>query len=95
MLFRSTLPPEVLDKPKQGFEAPVKRWLRSELRDMAGDLLLDARSAQRGFFDPGAVKQLWADHVDGTREAGHQLWMLLILELWFRAFVDARPGLRP
>ncbi len=86
--MRPILPPEILAKPKRGFEAPVSRWLRSELRDFTEDILLSGRALQRGLFHPRAVKQLWADHLAGLTNAGHRLWILLMLELWFQAFVD-------
>src|SRR6266850_474366 len=90
--MRSDLPGAVLSRPKRGFEAPINRWLRHELRDLVEDLLLDPRAEQRGWFNPRTVKQLWADHHEGVRNAGHQLWLLLVLELWCRSFLDARPS---
>ncbi len=86
--MRGCLPQEVLAKPKHGFEAPINRWLRCELRESVEDILCSSRAQQRGLFDPRAVKQLWADHLDGTINAGHRLWILLMLELWFQTFVD-------
>ena len=89
--MRPVLPEAVLAKPKHGFTAPISRWLGRELRDLVEDLLFDPRAEQRGWFNPRTVKQLWADHHEGVRDAGYQLWLLLILELWCRAFVDGRP----
>ena len=87
----TVLPGAVLAKPKHGFTAPISRWLGAELRDMAENLLFEPRAEQRGWFNPRTVKQLWADHHEGVRDASHQLWLLLVLELWCRAFVDRRP----
>ena len=89
--LRPVLPGAVLAKPKHGFTAPISRWLGAELRDMAEDLLFEPRAEQRGWFNPRTVKQIWADHHEGVRDASHQLWLLLVLELWCRAFVDRRP----
>ena len=89
--MRPILPGAVLAKPKHGFTAPISRWLRHELRELVEDLLFDPRAEHRGWFNPRTVKQLWADHHEGVRDAGYQLWLLLILELWCRAFVDGRP----
>jgi len=89
--MRPVLPGAVLTKPKHGFTAPISRWLGGELRDMVEDLLFEPRAEQRGWFNPRTVKQIWADHHEGVRDASHQLWLLLVLELWCRAFVDRRP----
>lgn len=86
--MRSFLPPEVLFKPKHGFEAPIGRWLRRELRESVEDILFSTRARQRGLFDPRAVRRLWADHLEGISNAGHRLWILLMLELWLQMFMD-------
>ena len=52
-------------------------------------LLLDGRLRERGIFDDGAVARLWHQHRDGTADHRHRLWSLVMLELWFRRFVDA------
>jgi asparagine synthase (glutamine-hydrolysing) len=37
--YASELPAEVLSRPKQGFGAPISRWLEGPLRELAGELL--------------------------------------------------------
>ena len=38
-LASPSLPPEILNKPKQGFSIPLKHWLRGPLKPMMTDLL--------------------------------------------------------
>jgi len=83
------LPAEILSRPKQGFIVPVDSWFRHALKEMAYDTLLDSRSAHRGYFRPGAVQRLLDEHQTGRRNWHRQLWTLLMLELWHRAFIDA------
>ncbi|HVO47313.1 MAG TPA: asparagine synthase (glutamine-hydrolyzing), partial [Steroidobacteraceae bacterium] len=52
------LPREVIYRPKTGFGAPLRRWLRAELREMVDDTLSAAALRRRGFFDPAAVRRL-------------------------------------
>ena len=35
-----------------------------------------------------ALRQLWGEHRDGRRNHSHRLWSLLMLEFWFREFID-------
>jgi asparagine synthase (glutamine-hydrolysing) len=84
------IPREIVERPKHGFEAPVGEWLRGPLAPMVDDLLLDRRSRERGVFDPQAVAQMWQEHRIGTRDHRHRLWSLVMLELWFRQFMDDR-----
>ena len=83
--FAADLPVEVADRGKAGFGVPLGRWFRSDLRDVAHDLL----SNDRGWFRPGTVRRLLDDHETGRADHGHRLWCLLMLELWVREHVEA------
>lgn len=87
--FAADLPPEVARRGKTGFGVPIARWFRGELRDLAGDLLLDRRARERGHFRSGTVETLLADHVAGRADHAHRLWCLVMLELWLRTWVEA------
>ena len=86
--LREWLPPEILDRPKQGFTVPLKDWFRHELKDLAHDVLLDPDSLGRGYFHPQEVRSLLARHVAGTHDESKRLWSLFMFELWHREFVD-------
>ena len=92
---RSLLPADIIDRPKKGFSVPLGDWFRGDLRDMVADLLLDQRSASRGYFKPGVVQRLVDEHRRGVAAWEDQLWSLLMLESWHRMFVDARPVAPP
>ena len=51
-------------------------------------MLLDPVCLSRGLFRPEAIEKLVAEHIDGKREHSHRLWALLMLELWFRQYLD-------
>jgi len=82
------LPRAILERPKMGFGVPIDRWFRHELRDMAYDTLLSRRALERDLFRQDAIRTLLDDHVRGRGEWHPNLWCLLILELWFRRFID-------
>jgi len=82
------VPNENMHRPKQGFNVPIGRWFRCELHDFLGDHLLDGRLASRGLFRQDVVQRLFDDHQRCKADYSHQLWILLMLELWFRAFID-------
>jgi asparagine synthase (glutamine-hydrolysing) len=84
---KDLLPDAILNRPKQGFGLPVDRWMREDLAPMSRDLLLDQTARQRGWFDPKAIERLLKRHQRGEPR-GDQIWALLMLELWCRAFID-------
>ena len=68
-------------------------WLKEHrgFRELGRDLLLSARSRQRGYFAPGAVEELFRLHETGhTPFYGDILWNLLMLELWHERHGGAR-----
>jgi asparagine synthase (glutamine-hydrolysing) len=89
--MRGTLPAAILTRRKMGFGVPIDHWLRHELRDMAYDLLLDARARQRGYFRPEVVRRYLDEHVAGRAHHHARLWALLVLEQWHRTFLDGPP----
>ena len=93
--FAGDLPPEILGLGKRGFGVPVARWFRTELRELAGDLLLGERAAGRGLFRRSAVETLLADHVAGRADHGARLWSLVMLELWQCNYADHAELPRP
>ena len=100
VLLRAALdgrvPRQAFDRAKHGFTAPIGRWLRRELREFVEDILFGLRAQQRGFFNPRAVSQLWTKHLQEVHDASHDLWLLLMLELWFQRFMDrSSDGVKP
>ena len=85
------LPREVIYRPKTGFGAPLRRWMRHELRELLGDLLSAESLKRRGLFDPDAVQRLIAANDAGRVDASYTLLSLLCIEIWCRTFLD-QPG---
>ena len=86
--FADLLPKPISTRRKMGFGVPVGRWFREELKRELCDILLDRRCLERGLFRPESVQTLIDEHLEGRREHGHRLWALVMLELWFRNYID-------
>ncbi len=82
------LPAEILSRPKTGFGAPLRRWLKRELRPLLHDVLSPETLKRRGLFDAGAVQALLQAHDAGRVDAAYTLLALVCVELWCRAFLD-------
>jgi asparagine synthase (glutamine-hydrolysing) len=83
------LPRAVIYRPKSGFGAPLRRWLREELRAKVDDTLDGAVLRRRGFFDPVAVRRLIDLDRSGAIDASYTIFALMCFELWCRRFVDS------
>jgi asparagine synthase (glutamine-hydrolysing) len=86
--FKDLLPEVIFNRKKMGFGVPVSRWFRKELKDYVHEILLDSRSLNRGYFTPEGVKRLLEDHISQRNDHSAKIWALLILEMWFRVFME-------
>ena len=84
---RVGVPRKVLFRRKQGFALPLAAWMRNQLRDLV-HVLLEARTMQRGYFNPKGVETLLDEHFRQRRDHSARIWRLLMLELWHRNFLE-------
>jgi asparagine synthase (glutamine-hydrolysing) len=82
------LPREVVWRKKAGFGAPIRSWLRGPLQPMVNDLLSAETIKRRGLFRPEEVKRVIDANLSGREDYNLQVFQLLTLELWQRAFID-------
>ena len=87
-VLKRLVPVENLERPKMGFGVPIGYWLRGEMQPFLRETLLSEKALARGLFRPEAVRRLIELHTRGERDYAHQLWTLLMLELWFERFID-------
>ena len=87
-VLRRLLPAENLDRRKMGFGVPIGHWFRGKMQPFLREVVLSDKALRRGLFKPEVVKQLVEQHTRSERDYSHQLWTLLMLELWFLRFID-------
>jgi asparagine synthase (glutamine-hydrolysing) len=73
------LPPALVHRPKMGFGVPVGEWMRDGLRSMVEDLVLGRTATE---YDSAVAHRVVEAHLAGRRDAAHQVWSLLMFELW-------------
>ena len=81
------MPKEIIERQENRFPVPYATWLRKDLKNFAWDILTDSRTVQRGYFNQKVVEGLLEEnsrHLDHSKE----IFSLIVLELWHRAFVD-------
>ncbi|AMJ64753.1 asparagine synthase (glutamine-hydrolyzing) [Hymenobacter sp. PAMC 26628] len=87
--FRAELPPELYDRPKHGFEVPLLKWMRNELRPLIeNDLLADEFVASQGIFDVDAVRKLKAQLFSRSPGDVHaRIWALIVFQTWWKKYM--------
>jgi asparagine synthase (glutamine-hydrolysing) len=81
------LPLDVIYRPKTGFGAPLRRWLRHELRPLVDDVLSAASIRRRGLFDADGVARLVRADREGRIDAAYTIFAVVCIEVWCRTFI--------
>jgi asparagine synthase (glutamine-hydrolysing) len=85
--FAKVLPPDILNRKKAGFPVPYASWLGNGLGQPVEDILLSGRSLARGYVRKSELERLLRANV-GRGKYSREIFSLLTLELWHRAFVE-------
>jgi asparagine synthase (glutamine-hydrolysing) len=85
--MRGRLPAEVIRRTKSPFHPPLAAWLKSDLREIVGDVLSEGAVARLGLFDVARVDALKREHFSGAANHAFKLWNLLNFVEWHRLFV--------
>lgn len=80
------VPRALIERSKMGFGVPLDAWLRGPLRPWAEALLDESRLRTEGFFDPGTIRQKWAEHLGGQRNWAYCLWDILMFQMWLESW---------
>jgi asparagine synthase (glutamine-hydrolysing) len=78
------LPGEIVHRPKASFGAPLRAWVRNDLRELINDVLVGGELVQAGVLRKHALLELIADERAGREDNAKQIWQLLSMELWYR-----------
>jgi asparagine synthase (glutamine-hydrolysing) len=81
LLYR-LIPPELLERPKHGFDIPLDAWLRQPLRSWMLDLLNTDEIRREDYLDAKAVATLVDEHLSGNGDHGYALWAVLMFQSW-------------
>jgi asparagine synthase (glutamine-hydrolysing) len=84
---RVGVPNSALHRPKRGFALPLLHWMRHELKEMLLTLLLEPLSLQRGYLNEPGVRRLLDAFFRGQTDDCHEIWRLMMFELWHRNFL--------
>ena len=94
-LMKDVLPPEVLQRPKIGFDIPIHDWFRGALRPLLLDTLHERAVNESGLFHWPVLECLLDQHMQRRTNWGYHLWGLLTLMLWMRRWKVEAPSAAP
>ncbi len=82
------LPPDIIDRPKQGFSSALPYLLRQEYRLLYQGFLRQSQLVAAGVLRREPIEALLKAHSAGTADHGTRLWLLINAELWYRMMIQ-------
>lgn len=77
------LPPEILKRPKQGFQVPHRAWFRGELNDFGRETWEGSGVASAGYLDRSSVREMFDEHRKGEADHSRILYAATVFALWW------------
>jgi asparagine synthase (glutamine-hydrolysing) len=90
------LPPEILDRPKQGFSSALPYLLQNEYARLYETCLRQSHLVHDRILERNAITQLVDEHTTKRADHGNRLWLLINAEIWYRLSIlgQSRDDLR-
>jgi asparagine synthase (glutamine-hydrolysing) len=82
------VPEWVLQRPKQGFGAPVVQWFGAGFRPLMQELVKS--DAIKAYFDAEQLRSAYDPTGRGRNHLGFSLWYILNFALWHRHWIEQR-----
>ncbi|MEP6736065.1 MAG: asparagine synthase (glutamine-hydrolyzing) [Chryseolinea sp.] len=88
--FRDILPRQLYNRPKKGFEVPLLKWFRTDMKSLILDDLLSEKFIQnQGVFDYTEIDKLKRQLFSSNPGDVHaRIWGLIVFQWWFKRYMN-------
>jgi len=88
--FQDELPEELLSRGKKGFEVPLLKWFKTDLKSMiTNDLLSDDFIEEQGIFNLQTIQDLKRQLFStNPNQAVERVWALIVFQYWWKKYFD-------
>jgi asparagine synthase (glutamine-hydrolysing) len=86
--FKDILPAELYNRPKKGFEVPLLKWFRREMKSLIiDDLLSEKFIQQQNIFNYDEIKKLKTQLFSSNPGDIHaRIWALIVFQWWWKKY---------
>ena len=81
------LPPNLVDKPKTGFDVPLDLWLKSDLNFLV-EKYFTIEKLSKSIFNVDAVLNLKTQLNQNKEVNIHLVWYILVFQMWAETWLD-------
>lgn len=88
--FKDILPPQLYKRPKKGFEVPLLKWFRKEMKSMIVDDLLSKKLIdEQGIFNYAEIQKLKEQLFSSNPGDVHaRIWGLIVFQFWWKRYMQ-------
>ncbi|MDO9566916.1 MAG: asparagine synthase (glutamine-hydrolyzing) [Candidatus Desulfaltia sp.] len=86
--FKDILPKSLHDRPKWGFEMPISRWLKSDLKYLIDEYLSKELIVKQGFFYYDVIENLINNLISNRSDTSWQIWNLIVFQVWYSNYME-------
>ncbi len=88
--FAKELPQELMGRGKKGFEVPLLKWFRTDLRSMITNELLDDQFIkEQNIFNLETIQQLKKQLLSSNpNDAVEKVWALIVFQYWWKKYCN-------
>ncbi len=76
------IPKHLLERPKQGFSIPIKKWLSNDLSQLI-DIYFSDEKLKHQLFNDKCIEQILIRYRNGESVNFNQVWNLLMFQVWY------------
>jgi asparagine synthase (glutamine-hydrolysing) len=86
--FRDILPDKLYNRPKKGFEVPLLKWFRKEMKSLIMDDLLSEKNIHsQGIFNYSEIEKLKRQLFSSNPQDAHaRIWGLIVFQWWWKKY---------
>lgn len=87
--FRDILPAKLYNRPKKGFEVPLLKWFRREMKSMiTDDLLSEKLIEEQGIFNYTEIEKIKTRLFSSNPGDVHaRIWGLIVFQFWWKKYL--------
>jgi asparagine synthase (glutamine-hydrolysing) len=88
--FKDVLPPKLYNRPKKGFEVPLLKWFRNEMKSLIVDDLLSKKLIEeQGIFNYSEIEKLKRQLFSSNPGDIHaRIWGLIVFQWWWKKYIS-------
>jgi len=81
--FADLLPAKIRRRGKQGFDIPLGKWFKEDLREMFWDMFSERSQPGGGILRRDIIKKIYDEHLNLVNDHSRLLWNLFVFQWWF------------